>query len=356
MAQQTPTLLLFSLQLTIFLTIIHTGESSAKVPAVIVFGDSTVDAGNNNGISTMLKSNFMPYGRDFEGGKPTGRFSNGRVPGDFISEAFGCKPAVPAYLDASFTIKDFATGVVFASAGTGYDNATSDVLSVIPLWKELDYFKDYQTKLRAYLGPQKADETLTEALYLVSVGTNDFLENYFLNPRSSSRFGTIAQYEDHLVGLADKFVSELHGLGARKISLGGIPPMGCLPLERNRNGLRGGACVEEYNNVAKEFNGKLAGLVVRLNNRLPGIKVVFSNPYDELLNIIQNPSQFGFENVAVSCCASGMFEMGYMCNRFNPFTCTDANKYVFWDSFHPTERTNALLSEYVVKDCLAQFL
>lgn len=101
---------------------------SAKVPAVIVFGDSTVDAGNNNQISTVLKSDFQPYGRDFFGGQPTGRFSNGRVPTDFISEAFMIKPTIPAYLDPTYTIKDFATGACFASAGTGYDNATSDVL------------------------------------------------------------------------------------------------------------------------------------------------------------------------------------------------------------------------------------
>lgn len=101
---------------------------SAKVPAVIVFGDSTVDAGNNNQISTVLKSDFQPYGHDFFGGQPTGRFSNGRVPTDFISEAFMIKPTIPAYLDPTYTIKDFATGVCFASAGTGYDNATSDVL------------------------------------------------------------------------------------------------------------------------------------------------------------------------------------------------------------------------------------
>ncbi|MED6199822.1 hypothetical protein PIB30_079491 [Stylosanthes scabra] len=101
-----------------------------KVPAIIVFGDSTVDAGNNNFIPTVARSNFEPYGRDFAGGKPTGRFSNGRIATDFISEAFGLKPYIPAYLDPKYKISDFATGVSFASAATGYDNATSDVLPI----------------------------------------------------------------------------------------------------------------------------------------------------------------------------------------------------------------------------------
>ena len=103
-------------------------EAKNNVPAIIVFGDSSVDSGNNNVIATVLKSNFKPYGRDFEGGHPTGRFCNGRVPPDFIAEAFGVKWSIPAYLDPAFTIKDFATGVCFASAGTGYDHATSAVL------------------------------------------------------------------------------------------------------------------------------------------------------------------------------------------------------------------------------------
>lgn len=114
--------------LLLLLSLILADETSAKVPAIIVFGDSSVDAGNNNLISTVLKSNFEPYGRDFEGGRPTGRFCNGLIPPDFISQAFGLKPAIPAYLDPSFTISDFATGVCFASAGTGYDNDTSRVL------------------------------------------------------------------------------------------------------------------------------------------------------------------------------------------------------------------------------------
>lgn len=120
-----PFLFLISLSLLLLTT---TTTARAKVPAVIVFGDSSVDSGNNNVISTLLKSNFKPYGRDFYGGRPTGRFCNGRIPPDFISEAFGLKPAVPAYLDPAYNISDFATGVCFASAGTGYDNATSNVL------------------------------------------------------------------------------------------------------------------------------------------------------------------------------------------------------------------------------------
>jgi hypothetical protein len=103
-------------------------KTGAKVPAIIVFGDSSVDAGNNNQIPTIARSNFEPYGRDFSGSKPTGRFSNGRIPTDFIAEAFGLKPTIPAYLDPEYKISDFATGVTFASAGSGYDNATSSVL------------------------------------------------------------------------------------------------------------------------------------------------------------------------------------------------------------------------------------
>jgi len=93
-----------------------------------VFGDSSVDAGNNNFIPTVARSNFQPYGRDFQGGIATGRFSNGRIPTDFIAESFGIKEFVPPYLDPKYNISDFATGVSFASAATGYDNATSAVL------------------------------------------------------------------------------------------------------------------------------------------------------------------------------------------------------------------------------------
>lgn len=57
-------------------------------PAVIGFGDSIIDPGNNNKIKTIVKSNFPPYGQDFEGGIPTGRFCNGKIPTDFLGTQY----------------------------------------------------------------------------------------------------------------------------------------------------------------------------------------------------------------------------------------------------------------------------
>ncbi|XP_057441711.1 GDSL esterase/lipase At2g04570-like [Lotus japonicus] len=334
--------------------VLQLAKTNAKVPAIIVFGDSTVDAGNNNFIQTVARSNFQPYGRDFEGGKATGRFCNGRIPTDFIAEDFGIKKNVPAYLDPRYNISEFATGVTFASAATGYDNATSDVLSVIPLWKQLEYYKGYQKRLSAYLGENKTKEIIAESLYLMSLGTNDFLENYYAMPGRASHY-TPQQYQTFLAGIAENFIRSLYDLGARKISLGGLPPMGCLPLERTTNFVGGNECVPRYNTIALEFNDKLHNLTTKLNQELPGINLVFSNPYYIMMQIIRKPDLYGFESTSLACCATGMFEMGYACSRGSMFSCTDASKFVFWDSFHPTEKTNGIVAKYVMQHVLSHF-
>lgn len=61
--------------------------------AVIVFGDSIVDTGNNNYLKTLLKCNYPPYGNDFIGRKATGRYSNGKVPSDLFGIPTKSKPS-----------------------------------------------------------------------------------------------------------------------------------------------------------------------------------------------------------------------------------------------------------------------
>jgi hypothetical protein len=65
-------------------TIGDSANSEAQnVRAVLFFGDSYGDPGNNNHIPTLIKSNFPPYGRNFVGGNPTGRFSDGKILPDY---------------------------------------------------------------------------------------------------------------------------------------------------------------------------------------------------------------------------------------------------------------------------------
>lgn len=62
--------------------------SPASPHAFFIFGDSLVDAGNNDYLVTLSKANAPPYGVDFSfsGGKPTGRFTNGRTIADVIGK------------------------------------------------------------------------------------------------------------------------------------------------------------------------------------------------------------------------------------------------------------------------------
>jgi len=62
------------------------GDDSNQLGASYVFGDSLVDAGNNNYLQTLSKADVPPNGIDFKpsGGNPTGRFTNGRTIADIV--------------------------------------------------------------------------------------------------------------------------------------------------------------------------------------------------------------------------------------------------------------------------------
>jgi len=72
-----------------FISLFYVGNAqqsygNSTVSALFAFGDSILDTGNNNLLLSVSKVNFYPYGRDFIGGRATGRFGNGRVFSDII--------------------------------------------------------------------------------------------------------------------------------------------------------------------------------------------------------------------------------------------------------------------------------
>ena len=56
----------------------------------------------------------------------------------------------------------------------------------------------------------------------------------------------------------------------------------------------------------------------------------------------------GFEVSKLGCCGSGTVEVAELCNVLST-TCRNASEYVFWDSYHPTQRANELLIEMLIQ-------
>ncbi|GJX58757.1 GDSL esterase/lipase EXL3-like protein, partial [Tanacetum coccineum] len=183
----------------------HITCNGSKVPAVIVFGDSVVDTGNNNNLQTIFKVNYPPYGQDFSGGQPTGRFSNGKVPSDFIVEELGVKDVLPPYLDPNLQIEDLLTGVNFASGGGGYDHLTSELAVLISLEGQLELFKEYIEKVKSVAGEEVANTILSKGLFVVATGSNDVTNTYFNNPLRRYHFD-FDSYASLMVNSASSFL------------------------------------------------------------------------------------------------------------------------------------------------------
>ncbi|KAG0474880.1 hypothetical protein HPP92_014566 [Vanilla planifolia] len=145
-------------------------QTGSLVPAVIVFGDSIVDTGNNNALDTVVKCDFPPYGGDFPGHIATGRFSNGKIPSDFIASLLGVKEYLPAYLWRGLQSADLLTGVTFASGGSGFDPLTAEIASVISMPEQMELFREYKQRVRTVAGEERAARILSGSIYVVCAG------------------------------------------------------------------------------------------------------------------------------------------------------------------------------------------
>ncbi|XP_020597714.1 GDSL esterase/lipase EXL3-like [Phalaenopsis equestris] len=335
------------LSFVVFLHSLHgcalgANRTSPRPPAIIVFGDSIVDPGNNNEILTAIQCNFPPYGKDFVGHKATGRFSNGKIPSDITASQLGIKEYVPAYLWTELSAYDLITGVSFASGASGFDPLTSQLMSVISLDGQLNLFVEYKKKVKAIVGEKRAAYIINNAAYLIVTGTDDLANTYFPTPFRRFEYD-LPSYINFTVQSASTYIQKLYHLGARRIRVVGAPPIGCLPSQRTLAGGIERICDPTYNQAATLFNSQLSKEMQRLNSTLPKSSILYIDMYNPLLDIILHPSNYGFEESKRGCCGTGTFEVTLACNSLTTFICEDASKYVFWDSYHLTERAYEIL-------------
>ncbi|XP_059461582.1 GDSL esterase/lipase At3g14820-like isoform X1 [Corylus avellana] len=341
--------LVFLLFCTIKAAAIIKIAETETIPALFAFGDSILDTGNNNNLVSIIKTNFPPYGRDFVGGKPTGRASDGKVPSDLIAEALGIKELLPAYLHEDTKVEDFPTGVCFASSGSGYDPLTTTLLQVLSLSDQLDLFKEYITKLRGTAGEDRANFIISNGLYIVSAGNNDIGLSYFLTQLRKLQYD-VPSYNAFLVASASSFLKELYELGARRIAVFSTIPLGCVPILRTLFGGIQRVCPENIKEAAELFNANLSTELHSLSNNLPDANIFLVDVYNPLLHLSRDPAKFGFEVGDRGCCGTGTVEFCETCNELvDLLSCSDASKYAWWDSVHPSEMGYKILVSQILQ-------
>ncbi|XP_010545663.1 PREDICTED: GDSL esterase/lipase APG [Tarenaya hassleriana] len=338
----------FLFSLAVFLSSSHAQDSTTLVPAIITFGDSAVDVGNNNYLPTIFRADYPPYGRDFANHEATGRFCNGKLATDITAETLGFTAYPPAYLSPQASGKNLLIGANFASAASGYDPKPAIINHAIPLYQQVEYFKEYKSKLVKIAGKTKSESIIRGAICILSAGSSDFIQNYYVNPLLFKVY-TPDQYGSYLIDSFSTFVKDVYGLGVRKIGVTSLPPLGCLPAARTIFGFHEKGCVARINTDAQQFNKKLNSAASKLKKQYSGLKIVVFDIFKPLYDLVQSPSKNGFSEATKGCCGTGTVETtSLLCNPKSFGTCPNATQYVFWDSVHPSQAANQVLADALI--------
>ncbi|KAG5071668.1 hypothetical protein JHK86_006879 [Glycine max] len=165
-------------------------QGALQVPCYFIFGDSLVNNGNNNQLQSLARVDYLPYGIDFPGG-PSRRFSNGK------------------------TTMQLGGRISFSGQVQNYQSIVSQLVNLLG-------------------NKDSAANYLSKCIYSIGLGSNDYLNNYFM-PQfySSSRQYSQHEYADVLILAYTK--QTLYNYGPRKMVLFGICQIGFSPNELAQN-------------------------------------------------------------------------------------------------------------------------
>ncbi|KAJ0940272.1 putative triacylglycerol lipase [Helianthus annuus] len=321
------------------------------------FGDSIVDAGNNNYLPSLSKADYSPYGIDFtpSGGKPTGRYTNGFTIVDLVAQALGAKTLASPSLAANAASHATLGGINYASGASGILEGTGSLfVGRLPLRTQIDNFEVSRAEMVKMMGENGTQDHLKNAIFSITIGSNDIITYFLPNlPFVGNYDVTPSTLQDIMVSNMTFHIKRLHKLGARKIVIVDIGPLGCIPFVRSIHFLPVGKCHEEMNTLIRGYNQKLRTAVHRLNQETgSGSVFVYANSYQVINMMLQNYRDYGFENVNDPCCGE-FFPLSFCLrigdeNEISTSICDDRSKYLFWDSYHPSQAANFIIAQHML--------
>ncbi|XP_049391747.1 GDSL esterase/lipase 6-like [Solanum stenotomum] len=312
-----------------------------NVPSIFIFGDSIFDAGNNHyNKNCTAQADFPPYGSNFFH-HPTGRFTNGRTVADFISQFIGI-PLQRPFLEAQLELINGSTkeypsnGINFASAGSGVLSTTNQDLGVTPIQDQIQQFKTLVQQNHI------TKKQIQQSLFFFESGSNDIFSYFY--PFDAPTL-TPDAYVQAMLAQVTNFVDQICKLGARRIALFSLGPVGCVPARTLLPGAPIDKCYGKMNKMVKNYNMGLESLVKIIPTKYPGSFAVYGDVYKIIQIFKANPKRYGFSDVTNACCGDGTLGGLLQCGKEGYKICAKPNEYLFWDYFHPSEHTYNLISK-----------
>lgn len=278
-------------------------EAQTAFSRIVVFGTSLSDPGNAfalvGGTNTPPDWSVDPFlVPDRPYAKGGHHFSNGATWIEQYAGPRGLSASVnPAFRGASPKAANYAVGGARARAVENNMHLSLQVGSF----------------LRDAGGVASPD-----ALYVVEMGGNDIRDALFSGDPSLLNAAADA--------IADN-IRLLHAAGATKFLVWNAPNLGLTPAIIGA----GPGAVAFAGFLSQTFNFQLDTALASL----PGdIELRRLDVFQKLHAVVGAPENFGLTNVDTACITPGV----------PPFTCKNADEYVFWDGIHPTRATHAILA------------
>ena len=267
---------------------------------LIAFGDSLSDMGNGKN-SILNVPDVPPYWQ--------GRFSNGQVWLEYMSNAYGLTTTI-----GSGTAAGDNRAFGGSQTGAGYSYV------LLP---------NVGTQISNYLANVQTTIPSTAVVSLWS-GGNDFLYG-------TANANTIAtNMESH--------IRQLEGAGADEFIIPNLPPLESTPEVMSRT-------QSQQNNIASEvvlYNQKLATLVSDLRTEL-GITIHSIDAWSIFNDILQNKESLGLSNVQDAACSGGVSLLPLPICSSGDTVASNVDEYLFFDKAHPTRVMHRFIGRYAVE-------
>lgn len=160
---------------------------------------------------------------------------------------------------------------------------------VIPLGEQISNFKKSVWMIKKQMGENEGMEYLRNALVVVDIGANDYLNNY-LQPKyyESSHIYNPHHFAHLLIHLYKDYILEIQSLGATKFFLSEASPIGCSPIR-----IKNGKCESSSNELAQMLNTRIKSLVASLNTEYPESAFMFAAPSQPFIHLLENAEAYG---------------------------------------------------------------